>query len=458
MCGGRPVRGGWQRLLLVVVLLVIGTAVLDRPAIAQGAFQPDPAAADAGPRTPTQIELDEEAAGDGDGDFLDQDPASVGRSLYSQCWGCTIFDVFVVKGVQTANGVAQSMQGEMLAILGIFTICYMLAKIGGGLAVGDASDLPTRFFAAYKMGIVAAIAAAFLQGSAVNNVWEYIVGPVLDIPLSAAYQIAGASGATAGSCGAGAPGTGNAIGDETLASMRQMICMMHQASAGGMAKAWAFVQTGTGIADRIIRFVIGALMILCFFWVSLTFPARFIDAFIRLMAVILLAPVFIVCAAFKHTRSYALIAVRNILYVGMLMLFMSFMFVVAVGVIGAVSSLDPNAVGDMVSAGYASNPVSGVAADVANVVLSLPYYLFAIGATLIINRVIAQGPELAQQFSETRVSSGAGDGVIGAAAGVVSAPVKGAGAVVGAQMAGRGLEGLVASGVARGASAGMKVS
>ena len=192
--------------------------------------------------------------------------------------------------------------------------------------------------------------------------------------------------------------------------MRKVICALHHRTAEGMAAGWGIATNG-GLLD-FARPIVGFALFGIYFWIMLTFPYRFLDATIRLCAILMLSPIFILCVAFPQTRQYTALAVKQLLYVALLMLFMSFMFLIAAGMLGSVANIK-----------------DGVFVDEG---MTFMGYVKLFGVGLIVNALIAQGPEIAKDFAQTAISTGAGDRAMqaaGAAAGA-GAKIGGAAAVV----------------------------
>ena len=337
------------------------------------------------------------------------------RSLDNECFGCEIFDLTASVGMDTADRVAARLRAPMAIILATFALVYVLFKVGAGLIVGDASDLASRMMASYRFLIIVAVASAFLGlngaasgsgGQAGSGLFSTFAAPVFAIPLIATNEInAVGSGGAERTCG-----PSRHRSPPELADMRKVICALHHRTAEGMAAGWGIATNG-GLLD-FARPIVGFALFGIYFWIMLTFPYRFLDATIRLCAILMLSPIFILCVAFPQTRQYTALAVKQLLYVALLMLFMSFMFLIAAGMLGSVANIK-----------------DGVFVDEG---MTFMGYVKLFGVGLIVNALIAQGPEIAKDFAQTAISTGAGDRAMqaaGAAAGA-GAKIGGAAAVV----------------------------
>lgn len=347
------------------------------------------------------------------------------------CWPCSIFDQFsdvvFAKGAEVSANSQESLRYVLAGIAGVFGLVYL----GGSFITGDASDMLQRWKTFWILCISVAAASVVLQLNAFNTTWNYIYGPLLEIPMA----VEGAFGSDyappgAMDCSGGAFTGAPAGAISILTRMREIVCEGHYITAQGMGDAMALIYFRTGFFGSIINLITGLAVIAIFLWLAISFPLRFIDSIIRLGVVGILTPVIVVCAVFKPTRSYVQIAITNVLYAGMLFAFTGILFNLAAPIFFA-------QVGEV--AGGADGSLSEKIADA--VVL--------IGLGVVFSSMIKAAPALAGEFSAFRgVGLSVGDAATGAAGAAASVATKGAGGAAGtagkagARFAGKGAKAL----------------
>lgn len=359
------------------------------------------------------------------------------------CWSCKVFNAFggvvFTSGRQVAGEADSALRPVIVAVATIFALFYM----GSAFVSGDASDLLSRWKTFWKLLIAVAFGTAWLSAGSFDMTWNYIYGPLLQIPLAVEASVGG--GMPGGSCEATTPANAPSGASAAMSRMAQVVCGGNEISLKGISYGIGLANTGDGIVGSFVNLIAGVALTVVFAWIAITFPLRFIDVLLRLMVVGIVAPVLVVCAVFKPLRSYVQIGIRNVLYAGALFAFTGIMFKIGYGFImemadGVVVAGGSQSTGELLGRG-----------------------IVLVGSGVIFAAMIRMAPSLAAEFSAfSGQSGGVGDAASGFASTVVSAPVKGAGLVAGGVMAksaaskmGAGITRSVASGAQSGTAAAL---
>jgi hypothetical protein len=335
------------------------------------------------------------------------------------CWGCKIFDKFsasVFKAGRDISSHGSALAGVIVAVASLFALIY----IGGAFVSGDASDLLSRWKVFWQLLIAVSIGTAWLtsNGGAFSNTWEFIYGPLMQIPLATADAVSGGVG---GSCaGGGAPAGAPPGGGEVVKAMRDVVCGGHLITMKGIAFGIALGGSGDGFVGSLLNLATGFAIIIIFGWVAVSFPLRFIDILIRLTVVGIITPILVVCATFKPTRGYIKIGISNVLYAGASFAVTSIMFKLGSTFFDDAVNQRINSIGEWNGATMIADSVTVVATGV----------IFA--------SMLKMAPAMASEFSQFQGNSGSGvgDSAANFASSVVTLPVKGASAVIAAKTGG----------------------
>lgn len=259
--------------------------------------------------------------------------------------------------------------------------------------------------------IAVAIATAFLNagGGAFNNTWRIVYGPLLSVPLAVAKEV---NGAGSGSNCAVAVDVGADVeaAEQSLKAMEGVVCDSNAISMKGIAFGMALATSGSGngFVAGILNALCGLIVMAVFFYVTITFPMRFIDVLVRLAVIGVLTPVLIVCATFKQSRAYVQIAVSNILYCGSVFAFTSILF--GLGIRFFEQRMDAH-----INAMPTSSNTTIIGSSFEIIAMALIFASFSRTAL-----------SLAQEFSQFRGSAGgAGDAATNFSNLIVSSGVKG---------------------------------
>ncbi len=337
------------------------------------------------------------------------------------CWPCLIFDKFADNVFSKGQEVSASAAGPMRRIIGAVSVVFCLVFLGGGLVAGDASDIARRWTTVWKFLLGAALGSIFV-GSAFTNMWNWVYGPVMAVPIAINQEFGGTTVNTltvAGNqvaCSLSSP-SGPSGSAGIMQGMQGIVCGGHRLSGAGMAYGWALMTHTNGFFGTITNIFCGFVLMAVFCWVAITFPLRFIDILIRLTIIGILSPVIIVLAVFKPTRSYVTTAIQNVLYVGCLFAFTGIMF----------------NLGSSVFSGVLNTALQGMQGTSQDAVTTIVNGIILVGGGIVFSAMIQMAPALAKEFSGFSGSGGGvGDAVSGAVSSVASVATKGAGAAAGA--------------------------
>lgn len=341
------------------------------------------------------------------------------------CWGCSVFDSFAFSMFSAGRSVstqsADPLRGLIVAFASLFSIVY----IGQSFVSGDASDLIGKWKVFWHLMIAVTIGSMWLAGgSAFDNTWNWIYGPLLKVPMAVADAVPVAPMTSSSptfftpttSCAAptrspSAPPSG---ARDVVSDMRDVVCDGHLITMKGLAFGFALLMFGDGFFSMFANILAGIAIIGIFFWVAISFPLRFIDVLLRLTVVGIVTPILVVCAVFRPTRSYVKIGVSNVLNAGCLFAFTSIMFKLG----HAFFEAAVNARLHEMDKGIAT--------------MSLASSVQLVGAAIIFASMLKMAPTLASEFSQFGgQSGGVGDAATGFASSMVSLPVKGAAAATG---------------------------
>jgi len=337
------------------------------------------------------------------------------------CWPCLIFDKFAENVFSKGEQVSANAAGPMRRIIGTVSVVFCLVFLGGGLVVGNAQDIATRWTTVWKFLLGAALGSIFV-GSAFANMWNWVYGPVMAVPIAINKEFGLTNVNTLSIAGnaiqcslANVSGPSGSAG--IMEGMQGIVCGGHRLSGAGMAYGWALMTHTNGFFGTITNIFCGVILMAVFCWVAITFPLRFIDILIRLTIIGILSPVIIVLAVFKPTRSYVTTAVENVLYVGCLFAFTGIMF----------------NLGASVFSGVLNTALAGMQGASEDAVTTIVNGIILIGGGIVFSAMIQMAPALAKEFSGFKGGGGGvGDAVGGAVSSVASMAGKGAGAVAGA--------------------------
>jgi len=347
------------------------------------------------------------------------------------CWSCKVFnafgDVVFTSGRDVSHSADASLRPVIIAVATLFSLFYL----GSAFVSGDASDLLSRWKVFWRLLIAVAVGSAWLSAGSFDTTWDYVYGPLLKIPLAVETAVHMPGGVNTNcSPAATAPANAPEGAVTAMSEMATVVCGANNISLKGLAFGMGLSNTGDGIIGSFVNAVAGIILAVVFLWIAITFPLRFIDVLLRLMVVGIVAPVLVVCAVFKPTRSFVMIGVRNVLYAGALFAFTGIMFKVGYTFLTQMIEQTVVAGGD---------PTTGAL---------LGRGIVLIGAGVVFAAMIRMAPALAAEFSTfSGQSGGVGDAATGAASAVVTLPAKAVGMGAGMATAGR------AAGSAAGASA-----
>lgn len=338
------------------------------------------------------------------------------------CWPCLIFNKFAENVFSKGQSISSRAEGPMRRIIFTVSIVFCLFILGGGLIAGDASDIARRWTSVWKFLIVAALGSVFV-GNSFGNMWEWVYGPIMSVPIAINKEFGLASVDTlqvagnAVSCSLNSAANAPAGAGSIMEGMQGIVCGGHRLSGAGMAYGWALMTHTNGFFGTITNIFCGFVLMAVFCWVAITFPLRFIDILIRLTIIGILSPVLVVLAVFKPTRSYVQTAIQNVLYVGCLFAFTGIMFTL----------------GSSVFSGVLDAALRGMQGDSQDAVTTIVNGIILVGGGIVFSAMIQMAPALAKEFSGFSGSSGGvGDAVSGAVSSVASVGTKAAGAAAGA--------------------------
>lgn len=360
------------------------------------------------------------------------------------CWGCNVFDAFSRSIFDAGERVGGSGPGRTFSgVIVAFACCFSLYYVGSAFVSGDASDLLARWKGFWRLMLSVAVASAFLTtgGGSFENTWRMIYGPILSVPLAVAQEVNNGAGASKCPASPTAPSRSAELdgASKSLDAMRGVVCDSNEIAIKGIAFGTAMAMSGDGFVGAIVNAACGLIVMAIFFYITITFPMRFIDVLIRLSVVSVLTPVFIVCATFKPTRGYVQIAISNILYCGSVFAFTSILFGLGIKFIENRMDAHINAMKD-------SSTITIIGSGFEIVAMAMIFASFSRTAV-----------SLAQEFSQFRGSAGhAGDTAINLTNTVASTAIKGAsaGTSLGAHKVASSMRGQPATGSGTEAHAG----
>lgn len=331
------------------------------------------------------------------------------------CWGCTIFDSFVSGVLGAGQNVSAQMDGGMKAIMVAFASVFGLFYLGGSFVAGDASDLAQRWKVFWRLCIAVAVGGAWLSGGSFNKTWDYVYSPIMSVPIAIETAVGG-GGST--DCGGG-PSNVPSGAQASVTAMRGVVCGANHITMDNIARGMAVFQTGSGFSDNIAHWVAGAFMVIIFAWLMIAFPLRFIDVILRLAIVGIVTPVMVVCAVFKPTRGYCLVAVNNVLNAACQFAFTGIMFKLG------------NTFFNQLVQQYSPFLVGGAASPSSSQMI-IGVVVLCSGA-MIFGSMVKMAPIVAGEFAQFNASAGGVGGTAeGIARSVTMAPVNAGGAAVGA--------------------------
>ncbi|MFZ3481814.1 hypothetical protein [Sphingomonas sp. 3-13AW] len=340
------------------------------------------------------------------------------------CWPCMIFDTFAATMFSKGQEVSGRAADPMRRIIASVSVVFCLVYLGGGLVAGDASDIARRWTTVWKFLLGAALGSIFV-GSAFENMWSWVYGPVMAVPIAISQEFGQADANTltiagnAVACSLSSP-SGPQGSAGIVQGMQGIVCGGHRLSGAGMAYGWALMTHTNGFFGTLTNLICGLILMSVFCWVAITFPLRFIDILIRLTIIGILSPVIIVLAVFKPTRSYVTTAIQNVLYVGCLFAFTGIMF----------------NLGASVFSGVLNASLAGMQGASEDALTTIVNGIILIGGGIVFSAMIQMAPALAKEFSGFSGSGGGvGDAVGGAVSSAASVAGKGAGAALGAPIA-----------------------
>lgn len=354
------------------------------------------------------------------------------------CWSCKVFNSFssivFTSGRSVSSQSDSTLKGVIVAVATLFAFFYL----GRSFVSGDASDLLSTWKVVWRLLMAVALGTAWLSAGSFDTTWNYVYGPLLKIPLAVEQAVPGATGG-GGNCTITTPPSAPSGGAEAIAQMGKVVCGANEVALKGMGFGLGLLTTGDGIVGTLANFASGTAILIVFTWIALTFPLKFIDVLLRLMVVGMVAPVLVVCAVFKPTRSYVQIGIKNVLYAGALFAFTGIMFKVGFAFINQIAD-------EVIVSGGDQSTISLLARGIVMA-----------GSGVIFASMINMAPSLAAEFSAfSGQSGGVGDAATSYTSSVVTAVPKAAGlaagggaAYVATRAAASGVAGAAESGAAR---------
>lgn len=351
------------------------------------------------------------------------------------CWSCKVFNAFGSSVFTSGQSVSAQGDASLRPVLVAVGTLFALVYLGSAFASGDAGDLIGRWKVFWKLCMAIALGSAWMSGGSFNNTWSFVYGPLLSIPLAVEQAVPGGNGSQEG-CDATVPSNAPPGSQQAMSRMVLIVCGANNIALDGISFGIGLSNTGDGFIGSIINMITGIILAIIFGWITITFPLRFIDVLLRLAVVGIITPVLVVCAVFKPLRSVVQIGISNVLYAGCLFAFTGIMFKVGNGFLISMLQDASQDLGTM-------DPAKMLARGIV-----------LIGTGVIFASMIKMAPSLAAEFSSFRgQSGGVGDAAAGFASGIVTMPIKGAGAVgqsvVSGAIAGKSMAGGLGKGVTK---------
>ena len=283
---------------------------------------------------------------------------SMADLLGKQCWSCDIYkslaqslNTILTQMFSFFVGGTSGFLGFASTILAVVLAWRVIKMFGMGLMPGD-GELLQQWDSIFRYAARAAVVfLVFLVTSAANVSSSGGVNPfrdfLVDGPLAAGTEIgctfiskaaslANDSAIANVQCDGGSSTTSDFMGRH-IAGATQILGAFHNLGVGGLSLGVETMMYGATMdngdfGSKILIGIVGFVLAIMFLMFTLTFGLRYIDALLKALVSLSLAPIFLVLWVFDATRHIAHAAIRSVLFMGALFATSGVVFVMAAAV------------------------------------------------------------------------------------------------------------------------------
>lgn len=284
---------------------------------------------------------------------------SIAELLGKQCWSCDIYkslaqslNTILTQMFSFFVGGTSGFLGFCSSILAIVLAWRVIKMFGMGLMPGD-GELLRQWDSIFRFAARAAVVfLVFLVTSAANVSSSGGVNPfrdfLVDGPLAAGTEIGCTFISKAASlandnaianvkCDSGSSTNVSDFMGRHIAGATQILGAFHGLGVGGLSLGVETMMYGATMdngdfGSKVLIGIVGFVLAIMFLMFTLTFGLRYIDALLKALVSLSLAPIFLVLWVFDATRHIAHAAIRSVLFMGALFATSGVVFVMAAAV------------------------------------------------------------------------------------------------------------------------------